>query len=97
VMDKIKVIANEEFDDMFPQSQPSRVSIVTRDGRKLSKRVDVPKGDPRDPMTEQEIGVKAMAMGKGVVGEAKVKALGEWVMKLEEAPKVDKLFELMKA
>jgi 2-methylcitrate dehydratase len=97
VMDKIKVIANEEFDDMFPQFQPSRVTIVTWDGRKLAKRVDVPKGDPRDPMTEQEIGVKAMAMGKGVVGEAKVKALGEWIMKLEEAPKLDKLFELMRA
>ena len=97
VMDKIKVIANEEFDDMFPKFQPSRVTIVTNDGRKLSKRVDVPKGDPRDPMTEEEIGVKFTALGKEVVGEQRCRELGQWIMRLEDHARIDRLFELMKA
>src|SRR5690606_34810570 len=58
VMDKVKVVANDEFESLFPKFQPSRVTITTTDGRSYAKRVDVPKGDPRDPMTEDEIAVK---------------------------------------
>src|SRR5690606_18975131 len=58
VMDKIKVVANEEFESLFPKFQPSRVTISLKDGTSHSHRGDVPKGDPRDPMTEDEIAVK---------------------------------------
>jgi 2-methylcitrate dehydratase PrpD len=33
--------------------QPSRVTITTNDGKSIH-RVDAPKGDPRDPMTEKK-------------------------------------------
>jgi 2-methylcitrate dehydratase PrpD len=33
------------------------------DGKKYTKRVDVPKGDPRDPMTQEEIVVRFGALG----------------------------------
>src|SRR5207248_10302116 len=69
VMDKIKVVANSEFESLFPKFQPSQVTITTRDGKSFTRRVDVPKGDPRDPMTAEEIGVKFMALGKDVIGE----------------------------
>src|SRR5437016_4522801 len=52
IMDKIKVVANEEFEALFPKFQPSRVTITTNDGKSHSTRVDVPKGDPSAPMTE---------------------------------------------
>src|SRR5947199_9551423 len=52
IMDMVKVLPNQEFESLFPKFQPSRVTIVTKDGRELAQRVDVPKGDPRDPMTE---------------------------------------------
>ncbi|MGI8956210.1 MAG: hypothetical protein ACR2II_04760 [Chthoniobacterales bacterium] len=58
IMDKVKVVPNEEFEALFPKFQPSRVTITTNDGKSYATRVDVPKGDPRDPMTEEEIAVK---------------------------------------
>ena len=58
VMDMVKVVANEEFESLFPRFQPSRVTLTLKDGTSHAKRVDVPKGDPRDPMTPEEIGVK---------------------------------------
>src|SRR2546421_4828317 len=69
VMDKVKVVANDEFEALFPKFQPSRVTITTAAGKVFSKRVDVPKGDPRDPMTEEEIGVKFHALGDTVLGK----------------------------
>ncbi len=40
-----------------------------------STRVDVPKGDPRDPMTEDEIAVKFTALGGDVIGKDQCKKL----------------------
>ncbi len=94
VMDKVKVVANEEFEALFPEFQPSRVTITTTDGKSYAKRVDVPKGDPRDPMTPDEIGVKFTALGKGVIGEARCKQASEWIMSLEEHGSVAGLFAL---
>src|SRR5215813_6362779 len=69
VMDKVKVVANQEFEALFPKFQPSQVTITTTAGKKFTKRVDVPKGDPRDPMTAEEIGVKFHALGDSVIGK----------------------------
>jgi 2-methylcitrate dehydratase len=94
IMDKIKVVANEEFEALFPTFQPSRVTITTNDGRSHSTRVDVPKGDPRDPMTEEEIAVKFTALGGDVIGKEQCEKLRDCIMNLESADKVDELLEL---
>ncbi len=91
VMDKVKVVANTEFEALFPKFQPSQVTITTTEGKSFTKRVDVPKGDPRDPMTEEEIGVKFMALGKGVIGESKCKDLAATIMKMETLANVKEL------
>ncbi len=97
VMDKIKVVPNDEFESLFPKFQPSRVTITLGDGRTFSKRVDVPKGDPRDPMTEDEIAVKFNALGRDVVGEERCAQLRKLIMSLDEHNDVDALIDLMKA
>jgi 2-methylcitrate dehydratase len=69
IMDKVKVVANQEFESLFPKFQPSQVTITATDGKRYSKRVDVPKGDPRDPMTEEEIAVKFGALARTGFGD----------------------------
>lgn len=83
VMDMVKVVANDEFEALFPKFQPSRVTITTKDGTSFAKRVDVPKGDPRDPMTAEEIGVKFHALGDSVIGKDKCNRLADMILKLE--------------
>ncbi len=83
IMDKVKVVANDEFEALFPKFQPSRVTITTTDGKSFSKRVDVPKGDPRDPMTADEIGVKFHALGDGVIGKGKCDKLAAAILNME--------------
>ena len=94
IMDKIKVVANEEFEALFPKFQPSRVTITTNDGKSHSTRVDVPKGDPRDPMNEEEIAVKFTALGGDVIGKDQCEKLRKCIMNIDGAKKVDELLEL---
>jgi 2-methylcitrate dehydratase len=94
IMDKVKVVANDEFEALFPKFQPSRVTITTNDGKEYSTRVDVPKGDPRDPMTEEEIAVKFTALGGDVIGKKQCEQLRQCIMNLEKATKVDELLAL---
>jgi len=95
IMDMVKVVPNDEFEALFPEYQPSRVTLTLKDGRKFDKRVDVPKGDPRDPMTIDEIAVKARALGKEIVGEARVDAIRDCVLGLEDLETVEPLMALM--
>lgn len=95
MMDKIKVVPNDEFESLFPNFQPSQVTITLSDGTQHTQRVDVPKGDPRDPMTEDEIAVKFNALGKGVVGESKCNDLRGVIMAMEKEGTLDRLFDLM--
>jgi 2-methylcitrate dehydratase len=89
--------ADDEFEALFPKFQPSRVTITTNDGKQYSTRVDVPKGDPRDPMTEDEIAVKFNALGGDVIGKEQCKKLQKFIMNLDTTEKLDEFFELTTA
>jgi 2-methylcitrate dehydratase len=69
---KVKVIADPEIEAVFPALQRVRVEIATRDGRRLAKQLDYPKGDPRNPLTDAEIAGKFAALAEGIATTADV-------------------------
>src|SRR5256884_438741 len=97
IMDKVKVVANEEFEALFPKFQPSRVTITTNEGKSHSTRVDGLQGAPRDPITEDEIAVKFNALGGDVIGKERCEQLQKVIMSLESVDKLDGLFALTTA
>lgn len=62
VMAKIKGEASVPFEQMFPAKQPSKVSIITTDGAEYSAYLEYPKGDPREPMTQNDLDNKFNAL-----------------------------------
>ena len=58
---------------------------------------DVPKGDPRDPKSEEEIAVKFTALGGDVIGKDHCKKLQSFIMNIETAKDLGGLFELTTA
>jgi 2-methylcitrate dehydratase len=97
VMDKVKVVANQEFEALFPKFQPSQVTITTTagaGGKSFTKRVDVPKGDPRDPMTADEIGVKFHALGDSILGKPACDKLAAAILSLEKCGDVREFTKL---
>ncbi len=52
---RVQVHCDDELNRVYPEKTSSRVEISLEGGRKLSKQVDIPKGDPRDPMTLDDL------------------------------------------
>ena len=50
---KIQVVADDEMSRFFPEKQSAKLTITTSNGS-YSERVDFPKGEPENPMTEEE-------------------------------------------
>lgn len=50
---KIQVVDDEEMSRIFPEKQSAKLTITTSNGS-YSERVDFPKGEPENPMTEEE-------------------------------------------
>ena len=94
---KVEVVADPEIEKVFPALQRVIVQIQTRDGRSLQKQLDFPKGDPRNPLTDQEIEEKFAALADGVLSKPRQKRLKDAVWSLERAGSVSDLMALMQA
>jgi 2-methylcitrate dehydratase len=68
VIDKIKGEASVEFEKMFPAKQPSRVTVKTKSGKEYSEYLEYPKGDPREPMTMEDLEAKFNALSGKLLG-----------------------------
>jgi 2-methylcitrate dehydratase PrpD len=55
---KVKVNVDPELARVYPAMTASRVEIRLKSGQTLVKQVDMPKGDPRDPMTAEDVAGK---------------------------------------
>ncbi|HRT41690.1 MAG TPA: MmgE/PrpD family protein [Phycisphaerae bacterium] len=93
-MPKVKVVANPEFEKAFPAKQCTRVTITTNDGKTFTHAMDYPKGDPRDPMTVEEIGVKFNALASPIMSESRQQALKAAIFDLENMKDVAELMKL---
>jgi len=96
-LNKVEVVADPEIEKVFPALQRVIVQIQTRDGHSFSKQLDFPKGDPRNPLTDQEIEEKFAALAEGVLSKPAQKKLKDAVWSLERAGSVSELMALMAA
>jgi len=84
VIDKIKGEASEEFDKMFPEKQPSKVTITTKDGKVYSEYLEYPKGDPREPMTIEDLDIKFSGLAEGVLSPERQKQIKDMIFNCED-------------
>ena len=55
---KVNVHCDDELNRVYPERTSSRVEVTLQGGRRLVRQVDIPKGDPRDPMTLDDLAKK---------------------------------------
>ena len=94
---KVEVVADPEIEKVFPALQRVIVNITTTDGQRLSKQLDYPKGDPRNPLSDAEIEEKFSALAEGVLSDNAQKKLADAIWNLEKIGSVSKLMAMMKA
>jgi 2-methylcitrate dehydratase len=96
-LNKVEVVADPEIEKVFPALQRVVVNLRTTSGRSFTKQLDYPKGDPRNPLTDQEVEEKFSALGDGVLSKAAQKKLKDAIWNLEKLKSVNRLMALMKS
>jgi 2-methylcitrate dehydratase len=84
VIDKIKGKPSQEFEAMFPAKQPSNVVVKTTDGREFSEYLEYPKGDPREPMTEDDLDNKFQGLSGELLSSDRQKEIKDTIFSCEE-------------
>jgi len=68
IAQKMRLEVDAELDDLYPAVYGGRVTIVTRQGKTFSRRVDYSKGMPENPMSADDITGKFMSLATTVAG-----------------------------
>jgi 2-methylcitrate dehydratase len=88
---KVKAQLEPSFELRFPAEQPCRVEIKTMDGRSLTRERAYPKGDPRDPLSLEEVRGKFRALAAGVISDEQVEECFCLLDDLENLPDIGEL------
>jgi len=83
IIDKIKGEASIEFEKMFPAKQPSKVVIKTKDGKEFSEYLEYPKGDPREPMTLEDLENKFNALTGNILSRKRKQEIKKMIFECE--------------
>jgi len=84
VIDKIKGEPSIEFEKMFPAKQPSKVVITTKNGKKYSEYLEYPKGDPREPMTMEDLENKFNSLASDKFNDSELLELKELILNCDD-------------
>jgi len=90
---KVEMELDPEVDGAYPQRWIGKVTVYTRDGRKLHGRVDEPKGDPGNTLSRAEIEDKTLSLGRyaDAATEPELRGLIDAIWNLENAEKLGML------
>jgi len=89
---KVSVKADDELNKVYPEKTSSRVEILLKNGTMLVKQVDIPKGDPRDPMDATDLTEKIIRFALGR-DRAKIEKLSAMIMDIENLKDIKALIE----
>ncbi|UCH65672.1 MAG: MmgE/PrpD family protein [Ignavibacterium sp.] len=84
VIDKIKGEPSQEFEKMFPAKQPSKVIVKTTDGKEYSEYLEYPKGDPREPMTIEDLDNKFNSLSSDLLNDQRQKEIKDTIFACEK-------------
>ena len=69
---------------MFPEKQPSKATIILNDGTSYSAYLEYPKGDYRQPMTEEELEIKFNSLSDGLLSNERQSEIKEMIFSAEK-------------
>jgi 2-methylcitrate dehydratase PrpD len=93
--DLITYEVSPEFEAVYPERYPARVTVTTQDGKTYVGEVKYPKGDPEYPATKEEVVVKFLANATNTIGTVKAKRIVELVDNIENLENLDALIACM--
>jgi len=90
---KVRCVQDPEIEAEFPANMSARVAVTTPGGT-VSRKVVVPRGEPGNFLTDQELAAKFHDLVDGVMGRERAAALAEAVLGLASARDIGGLMRL---
>lgn len=95
LLSKIRVIADPEIDALFPKVKRARVTIKTASGGHHTAEVDAAKGDPQNPLTDDELIAKFRANAEPLLNRAHQDAVIKMSWGFDDIEDVGEYMELL--
>ncbi len=95
LMSRIKVTMDPELDKIYPAARPAHLEIRTRSGEIFQKRVDYPKGDPNNPMSDEEVQAKFRRLAEPLMRKPQIQSIIDTVNTLETLDDIHSLMDLL--
>ncbi|CCV11237.1 MmgE/PrpD family protein [Mesorhizobium sp. STM 4661] len=94
LIDRVELVHGPEFDANLPAAE---VRIRTRDGRELYQRIDPKdlKGDPSNPMSDEDLRKKFLLCAKGKLPESQVDKIIDRCLEIEHADQFSSVLPLL--
>jgi 2-methylcitrate dehydratase len=93
---KIKIHRDDKLSARYPAGIPNRLRITMKDGRKLEKEVEFPRGHARNPMTDAEVEKKFRTMVEPKYGAEVASKILKMCWDLESLKSPTPLLEMFK-
>jgi 2-methylcitrate dehydratase PrpD len=93
LMSRTELAVDPAFDAAFPQKRAARVTVVTHEGQVHEYARHTRKGDPDDPLTDDELREKFDDVVVPVIGERPAAELSDRLWKLSSCPEVRALLQ----
>jgi 2-methylcitrate dehydratase PrpD len=72
LMEKVDWVVDEEFERRYPEHYSCSVTVTMEDGTEFTSVVDDPKGDYRNPVTQEELEAKFRNLARRELDEERV-------------------------
>jgi 2-methylcitrate dehydratase PrpD len=94
LMAKVDWEVDEEFERRYPEHYSCAVTITMDDGAEYTSVVDDPKGDYRNPVTQEELEDKFRGLAGRELDETRVESIVSLVKNLQDVDDIGELFSL---
>lgn len=81
---------------MQPHSNPCRIEIVLKSGKRKYTSVDHPRGHVKNPASDEDIERKFVGLNQGMMSRARVRRLLDLCWKLDELDDVSEITGLFR-
>lgn len=89
------MVVDPKIDRIYPREFPSIVEVELKDGRKITERVDAPKGSPENPLSNEEVKAKFLNLATTSLPLQKAEEIIALVENIENLPSIRQLTTIL--
>ncbi len=97
LMAKMEFQGDAQLTKGFPKTWTAIIEITTKDGQRYTQRIDLPKGGPDNPFTDQELESKFNKMATKIMPQEQADRIVKACYNLDSMKDVSELTKLLKA